>query len=226
MSDDNIKSLKYQINELVKAYHKLDIKIGKLEKKMKSLWDHEHPLLENKYLNLRKEVAELGTRIGNSFEAINELKERVYPRLTNLELELKASGGEKELGLPKSDNGLNHTQGEPVGKNPLLNSKPPEPLTDEQRMVIDKHMTNELYRQRFEPREKDPDLTSLNYHFEKEFGEREDDVKTFLSGSFEKELISEFRADILYITDERLDHMETMLERIYRVDKKWEDKLK
>ena len=36
------------------------------------------------------------------------------------------------------------------------------------------------------------------------------------------EVIDEFRADIIYILDERLDHMKSMFERVITVDKKWE----
>ena len=37
----------------------------------------------------------------------------------------KEMGGEKELGSPKHEDGLNHMHGELKGKTPLLNSKPP-----------------------------------------------------------------------------------------------------
>jgi len=43
------------------------------------------------------------------------------------ELKGNNSGSEKELGLPKRENGLKHSHGKSEGNSPLLNSKPPEP---------------------------------------------------------------------------------------------------
>jgi DNA-directed RNA polymerase subunit RPC12/RpoP len=54
------------------------------------------------------------------------IEERVRDA-TRKKTEKKDSASEKELGLPKRENGLNHLHGKSEGNSPLLNSKFPEP---------------------------------------------------------------------------------------------------
>lgn len=74
--------------------------------------------IESKFNNLSQKLSELEKKDVKTFmDKFRKLRQ-------------KNSVGEKELGLPKRENGLNHPHGKSEGKLPLLNSKLPEPIKE------------------------------------------------------------------------------------------------